>query len=140
MAIGSNPIRSSKRKELVAAKATVQNKLQNRSLVYATQLTSQANKSKRAIVDSGANTMLMALDTPLEGGGEGSKRKCWDFTGQKYVPMAKQGHVWMCFTDPNADSTGQGPQEASCAPPISADGCARPIATYRDIAGRHGSF
>ena len=84
MAIGSNPIRSPKRKELVAAKATVQNKLQNRSLVYATQLTSQANKSKRAIVDSGANTMLMALDTPLEGGGEGSKRKCWDFTGQKY--------------------------------------------------------
>ena len=68
MAIGSNPIRPSKRKELVAAKATVQNKLQNRSLVYATQLTSQANKSKRAIVDSGANTMLMALDTPLEGG------------------------------------------------------------------------
>ena len=107
MAIGSNPIRSPKRKELVAAKATVQNKLQNRSLVYATQLTSQANKSKRAIVDSGANTMLMALDTPLEGGGEGSKRKCWDFTGQKYVPMAKQGHVWMCFTDPNADSTDQ---------------------------------
>ena len=104
MAIGSNPIRSPKRKELVAAKATVQNKLQNRSLVYATQLTSQA---KRAIVDSGANTMLMALDTPLEGGGEGSKRKCWDFTGQKYVPMAKQGHVWMCFTDPNADSTDQ---------------------------------
>ena len=51
--------------------------------------------------------MLMALDTPLEGGGEGSKRKCWDFTGQKYVPMAKQGHVWMCFTDPNADSTDQ---------------------------------
>ena len=44
--------------------------------------------------------MLMALDTPLEGGGEGSKRKCWDFTGQKYVPMAKQGHVWMCFTEP----------------------------------------
>ena len=52
--------------------------------------------------------MLMALDTPLEGGGEGSKRKCWDFTGQKYVPMAKQGHVWMCFTDPNADSTDHG--------------------------------
>ena len=66
MAIGSNPIRSSKRKELVAAKATVQNQLQNESQVYATKMTSQANKSKRAIVDSGANTMLMALDTPLD--------------------------------------------------------------------------
>ena len=44
--------------------------------------------------------MLMALNTPLEDGGESSKRRCWDFTGQKYIPMAKEGYVWMCFTNP----------------------------------------
>ena len=42
----------------------------------------------------------MALNTPLEDGGESSKRRCWDFTGQKYIPMAKEGYVWMCFTNP----------------------------------------
>ena len=74
---------------LVAAKAKIQNKkLKNKT------------KTNRAIVDSGANTMLMALNTPLEDGGESSKRRCWDFTGQKYIPMAKEGYVWMCFTNP----------------------------------------
>ena len=38
MAIGSNPIRSPKRKELVAAKATVQNQLQNRREVCTKRL------------------------------------------------------------------------------------------------------
>eukprot|EP01048_Picozoa_sp_COSAG05_P005397 COSAG05_NODE_318_length_11494_cov_485.893813_15_plen_395_part_00 len=79
---------------LVAAKAKVQNKkLQTKKL-------QNKNNTNRAIVDSGANTMLMALDTPLEDGGESSKRRCWDFTGQKYIPMAKEGYVWMCFTNP----------------------------------------
>ena len=87
MANGTNPADNAP--VLVAAKAKLQNKkLQNK------------NKTNRAIVDSGANTMLMALNTPLEDGGESSKRRCWDFTGQKYIPMAKEGYVWMCFTNP----------------------------------------
>eukprot|EP01048_Picozoa_sp_COSAG05_P022189 COSAG05_NODE_4345_length_1557_cov_1.939643_2_plen_89_part_01 len=52
----------------------------------------------------GANTMLMALNTPLQDGGKSSKRRCWDFTGQKYIPMAKEGYVWMCFTNPTVSS------------------------------------
>ena len=78
---------------LVAAKAKIQNKnVQNKT------------KTNRAIVDSGANTMLMALNTPLQDGGKSSKRRCWDFTGQKYIPMAKEGYVWMCFTNPTVSS------------------------------------
>ena len=29
-----------------------------------------------------------------------SHRKCWDFTGQKYTAMSKEGNTWICFTDP----------------------------------------
>ena len=74
MANGTNTMRISKHMVLVAAEAKLQNQIHN-------QL---QNKSNRAIVDSGTNTNLMALNTPLENGGERSKRKCWDFTGNMY--------------------------------------------------------
>ena len=61
-------------------------------------------KIERAIVDSGANTMLMRQDAPLVEGGKVSNRKCWDFTGQKYAAMSKEGSTWMCFTDPSDSS------------------------------------
>ena len=61
----------------------------------------QNNKLERAIVDSGANTTLMRQDAPLVNGGSTSNRKCWDFTGQKYTTMSKEGNTWICFTDPS---------------------------------------
>ena len=64
MANGTKP--AVKAPVLVAAKAKIQNKkIQNKKLQNKT-------KTNRAIVDSGANTMLMALNTPLEDGGESS--------------------------------------------------------------------
>ena len=42
----------------------------------------------------------MRQDAPLVEGGKVSNRKCWDFTGQKYAAMSKEGSTWMCFTDP----------------------------------------
>lgn len=97
MANGTKTMQKTKHMVLVAAEAKLKNKrIQNKKKIK--------DKTNRAIVDSGANTMLMALNTPLEDGGESSNRKCWDFTGKKYIPMAKQGHVWMCFTEPNDSS------------------------------------
>ena len=45
--------------------------------------------------------MLMRQDAPLINGGKVSNRKCWDFTGQKYAAMSKEGSTWMCLTDPS---------------------------------------
>ena len=55
------------------------------------------------------------------------REEIWLSDAQDLDPPTSPAISEICFV-------GQGPRQAACAPPISADGCARPIATLRDIA------